>query len=101
MYLNGIHCTLCRACVARSNVIGLGVQMCRLMWTKKMLSKELGNQFTSKCSGGLKKKIGSSLALPDPLPNRYAGKGSGDLPVSNPFCRNVVLPNNVVWPSGC
>ena len=29
------------------------------------------------------------------------GKGSGDLPISNPFCRNVMLPNNVVLPSEC
>ena len=46
-------------------------------------------------------KLKCSLPLPDPLPNRCAGKGSGDLPIPNLFCRNVVLPNNVVLPSGC
>ena len=46
-------------------------------------------------------KTTTSLALPDPLPNRYAGKGSGDLPMLNPLGRNVMLPNNVVWQSTC
>ena len=41
-----------------------------------------------------------SLALPDPLPNDYAGKGSDDLSISNLFCRNVVLPNHVVGQVG-
>ena len=45
--------------------------------------------FAGKISTSPALLLHASLALPDPLPNRYAGKGSGDMAIPKLFWWNA------------